>query len=266
MRSPPPPPPPENLPSLPVVKGQIGVSLPLILHRHLSHLFFPPAESMRRPPPPPANRPSLSVVKGLIQSWLIYTQVHQSLSLFLAFLCRVDDKSSKSPLPPRQRSNRPCLAHHIISHYLLFFSGRKSGDTSNRSWVADQLRCEDNYIKAISNICVSMVKRAYNLPADLPDDFSVDLTQYLITKVQTIEHDDHDQAALSLLKDGHCRVMFPLYRHLALFLLALCQVDGSLWPDILAYHHIQYITMKLRSSIKQPDADDASPSKKLKGS
>ncbi|XP_047966501.1 uncharacterized protein LOC125210887 isoform X5 [Salvia hispanica] len=158
---------------------------------------------------------------------------------------RVDDKSSKSPLPPRQR---------------------KSGDTSNRSWVADQLRCEDNYIKAISNICVSMVKRAYNLPADLPDDFSVDLTQYLITKVQTIEHDDHDQAALSLLKDGHCRVMFPLYRHLALFLLALCQVDGSLWPDILAYHHIQYITMKLRSSIKQPDADDASPSKKLKGS
>ncbi|XP_047966485.1 uncharacterized protein LOC125210887 isoform X3 [Salvia hispanica] len=179
---------------------------------------------------------------------------------------RVDDKSSKSPLPPRQRSNRPCLAHHIISHYLLFFSGRKSGDTSNRSWVADQLRCEDNYIKAISNICVSMVKRAYNLPADLPDDFSVDLTQYLITKVQTIEHDDHDQAALSLLKDGHCRVMFPLYRHLALFLLALCQVDGSLWPDILAYHHIQYITMKLRSSIKQPDADDASPSKKLKGS
>ncbi|KAG6402586.1 hypothetical protein SASPL_134783 [Salvia splendens] len=117
-----------------------------------------------------------------------------------------------------------------------------------------------------------MVRDMYNVRADWPDDFNVDLALYLITKVQSIEHDNHDQAALSLLKDGHLRIWFPFFRDFALLLLSLCKVDGNLWADRLAQHLIQYIGMKLQSSTKQPDADadadgdDASPSKKLKGS
>ncbi|XP_042012563.1 uncharacterized protein LOC121761044 isoform X1 [Salvia splendens] len=147
---------------------------------------------------------------------------------------------------------------------------RKSDETPNRSWVADQLRCRDGYVKISSKICVSMVRDMYNVRADWADVFNVDLAQYLIAKVQSIEHDDHDQSALSLLKDDHLRLALFFFRDFTLLLLSLCQVDGNLWADRLAHHLMQYIAMKLQSAIKQPDADaggdDSSPSKKLKGS
>ncbi|KAG6402584.1 hypothetical protein SASPL_134781 [Salvia splendens] len=206
---------------------------------------------MRRPPPPPENRPSLPIVKGQIGDAFPLTFTYPSLSS-LTFPCRVDAKGSAAarnpPLPlPRKR---------------------KSGETPNRSWVVDHLRPRDNYVKATSKICVSMVRDMYNVRADWPDDFNVDLALYLITKVQSIEHDHHDQAALSLLKDGPLRIWFPVFRDFALTLLSLCKVDGNLWADRLTQHLIQYIGMKLQSSTKQPDADadDANPSKKLKGS
>ncbi|XP_047960495.1 uncharacterized protein LOC125205365 isoform X4 [Salvia hispanica] len=75
---------------------------------------------------------------------------------------RVDDESSKSPLPPRQR---------------------KSSETSNRAWIADQLRSDGRFVKISSKICVSMVRDLYNVRADWPDEFNVDLALYLIAKV-----------------------------------------------------------------------------------
>ncbi|XP_042012565.1 uncharacterized protein LOC121761044 isoform X2 [Salvia splendens] len=78
-------------PLLPVVKGQIGVSLPLIISLILhSHLFFPPAEWMRRPPPPRENRPSLSVVKE--------NRMKHQIVLGLPISCGVGMDMSKSHL------------------------------------------------------------------------------------------------------------------------------------------------------------------------
>ncbi|XP_042012914.1 uncharacterized protein LOC121761326 isoform X2 [Salvia splendens] len=152
---------------------------------------------------------------------------------------RMEEKASaaarKPPLPPRRQRVDEKGSAAARNPPLPLRRKRKSGETPNRSWVADQLRLRDRYVKISSKISVSM-------------------------------------AALSLLKDGHLRIWFPFFRDFALLLLSLCKVDGNLWADRLAQHLIQYIGMKLQSSTKQPDADadadgdDASPSKKLKGS
>lgn len=98
------------------------------------------------------------------------------------------------------------------------------------------------------------------------DDWNVDLAQFVVEKVQSVEHDDHDhdQSASSFPEDGPLRLLYLFVRYFALLLLSLCKVDENLWSD----HFIQYVLMKLRSStqpLESLDAD-ASPSKKLKGS
>ncbi|XP_047960243.1 uncharacterized protein LOC125205365 isoform X1 [Salvia hispanica] len=173
---------------------------------------------------------------------------------------RIDAKPSaaagKPPLPPRRK--RPQS-----------ISVSKSGETSNRAWIADQLRSEDSYIKLTVDTCMSMVKVAYNVRGEWADDWNVDLAQFVIAKVQSVEHRDHDQSALSFPEEGHhLHLLYLFVRYFALLLLSLCKVDQNLWSDHLAHHFIQFILMKLHSSTHPLQSLDAhaSPSKKLKGS
>ncbi|XP_047960326.1 uncharacterized protein LOC125205365 isoform X2 [Salvia hispanica] len=173
----------------------------------------------------------------------------------------------KPPLPPRrQRSNRHCLSDHIslsLSRSLLICAELMRSPPpppENRPFLP--------VVKG-HRASLSANRVAYNVRGEWADDWNVDLAQFVIAKVQSVEHRDHDQSALSFPEEGHhLHLLYLFVRYFALLLLSLCKVDQNLWSDHLAHHFIQFILMKLHSSTHPLQSLDAhaSPSKKLKGS
>ncbi|KAL1540288.1 hypothetical protein AAHA92_24662 [Salvia divinorum] len=98
---------------------------------------------------------------------------------------RMDEKARKSPLPPRQRMDEKGK------------SALPPRETSNRTWIADQLRSMDKYIKLTSNmfnllsnhtintafaeLLLSLCKVDQNLWAD---HLTHHLIQYIVMKLQ----------------------------------------------------------------------------------